>query len=197
LGDDDIMDETFGDLPVLETPRLRLRKLTLTDADDVFAYASDPEVTRYMLWSPHASIEDSGKFIKVAIERYNKGMVAPWGIEHKGDRKIIGTCDFISWFPEHSRTEIGYALSRSYWGRGIMTEAVTHIIACGFGRKNVNRIQAMCEIPNVGSARVMEKSGMVFEGILRQYMQNRGACRDVKMYAILKEDWLLRLKSGL
>jgi len=191
------MHDSFGDLPVLDTPRLRLRKLTLDDADDVFAYASDPEITRYMLWSPHVSIQDSRKFINISIERYKKGLVAPWGIEHKGDRKIIGTCDFISWFPEHARAEIGYALSRLYWGRGIMTEVVTHVIAYGFGQKDVNRIQAMCEIPNVGSARVMEKSGMAFEGILRQYMHHKGAFRDVKMYAILIEEWLLRLKSGL
>ena len=70
-----------------------------------------------------------------------------------------------------------------------MTEAVRAMISFGFDIKGLNRIQAMCEIPNVGSARVMEKCGMLYEGTLRQYMVQNDSFRDMKMYAILREDW--------
>lgn len=183
------MHDEFGELPALETARLQLRKLRREDAADVFAYASDPEVTKYLMWSPHRTIEDSRAFIATALLQYNRKLVGPWAIVHRQDRKVIGTCDFISWHPEHGRAEIGYALSRVYWNRGLMTEAVREIIAYGFRVKRLNRIQALCEIPNLGSARVMEKAGMTFEGILRQYMIQHRAPRDMKIYAMLREEW--------
>ncbi len=183
-------DSLFGDLPQLETERLILRKLTIDDAGDVHEYASSPEVTRYLIWEPHDSIEDSRAFINSALARYQTGAVAPWGIELKSQRKIIGTCDYISWRASHARAEIGYALSQRFWGQGIMTEAVSKIIEYGFRVKDLNRIQAVCEIPNIGSARVLEKVGMTFEGVLRQFMIQRGAPRDLKMYAILRQEWL-------
>lgn len=183
------MELEFGDLPELETQRLLLRKLTTDDASDVFEYASDSEVTKYLMWSPHKSIDDVLSFISASCNLYAKRRAAPWGMVLKSEQKIIGTCDFIHWRPEHARGEIGYALSRQYWGMGIMTEAVRAMVSFGFEAKGLNRIQAMCEIPNVGSARVMEKCGMAYEGTLRQYMIQSGCSRDMKMYAILRADW--------
>jgi len=180
----------FGEMPRLETERLVLRKLTMGDVEDIFAYASDAEVTRYLMWEPHATLYDSRVFVTSALARYQCLSPAPWGIELKETRRIIGTCDFISWIWPHARAEIGYALARAYWGRGIMTEAVREMIDYGFRVRGLNRIQAMCEIPNVGSARVMEKAGMTYEGILRQYMIQHDNFRDMKMYAILRRDWL-------
>ncbi len=182
------MDNNFGRLPVLETERLLLRRLTPDDAEDIFAYASDPEVTKYMMWSPHKSLDESLTFIASAMERYKIGSPAPWAIVLKAENKVVGTCDFISWYPDHGRSEIGYALSRLYWGKGLMTEAAREIISYGFDVKGVNRIQAMCEIPNIGSARVMEKVGMSFEGILREYMIQHGQFRDMKLYAIVRKN---------
>jgi ribosomal-protein-alanine N-acetyltransferase len=184
------MDAEFGDLPELETARLCLRRLTYDDAEDMFAYASDPEVTKHLMWLPSKSVEESLEFIMSAIERYRKRQPAPWGMELKTEGKIIGTCDYIHWWPVHKRAEIGYAMSRLYWGMGLMTEAVQEIIDYGFKVKDLNRIQAMCEIPNIGSARVMEKAGMSYEGILREYMIQHGEFRDMKLYAITRKDWM-------
>jgi ribosomal-protein-alanine N-acetyltransferase len=183
------MNTEFGSLPTLETVRLRLRPLTIDDAGDIFAYAADSQVTKYLMWSPHRSIDDSLVFINAAIGRYKKRQPAPWAMELKSEQKVIGTCDYISWSPDHGRTEIGYAMAREYWGRGLMTEAVREIIEYGFRDTGINRIQALCEIPNIGSARVMEKVGMLYEGILRDYMIQHGAFRDMKIYAILRKDW--------
>jgi ribosomal-protein-alanine N-acetyltransferase len=155
----------------------------------MFIYASDPEVTRYLIWSPHKSVVNSLEFIESALELYRRRRPAPLGIELKATRKIVGTCDFIRWWPEHWRSEIGYALARQYWGQGLMTEAVSALIKYGFETKGINRIQAMAELPNIGSTRVMEKAGMAYEGILRQYMIQHEQFRDMKIYAILRQDW--------
>lgn len=188
-------DGIFGDLPQLETERLILRKLTPDDASDVFAYASDPEVTKYLLWNTHRTISDSLAFISAALARYQTGAPAPWGVVLKDEGKIIGTCDYISCNDTHRRAEIGYALARPCWGRGIMTEAVRKILDYGFRVKNFNRIQAMCDVPNIGSARVMEKAGMIYEGILREYMIQHDSARSVKVYSILKGEWLHAAKQ--
>jgi ribosomal-protein-alanine N-acetyltransferase len=180
----------FGNLPQLETERLILRKLNPDDATDVFAYASDPEVTKYLLWDAHKTISDSLAFISAALARYQAGAPAPWGIVLKDEGRVIGTCDYISCNDIHSRAEIGYALARPCWGHGIMTEAVRKILDYGFRVKNFNRVQAVCDVPNVGSARVLEKAGMTFEGILREYMIHHGSPRSVKMFSILKDEWL-------
>lgn len=128
-------------LPTLETDRLILRKMTLDDAEAVFAYASDPEVTRYVLWETHRSVEDSRAFLELAISKYESGGKPDWGIVYKGDHRFVGTCRIVSWEPAHARAELGYALSRGYWGRGLMAEAVRTMIYFGFERMGLNRIE--------------------------------------------------------
>jgi len=186
--------DIFYDLPVLETERLLLRKLTLDDAEDMFEYASDPEVTKYLVWVAHQDIEDSREFLKSVLDRYRKGLVASWGVVHKLDEKLIGTCGYISWLPhgdlgKHARAELGFALSRKYWGQGLMPEAVREVITFGFRKMQLNRIQATCEVENLASERVLEKVGMKFEGVLREYMYAKGAYRDLKMFSILRSEW--------
>ncbi|MDR7482064.1 MAG: GNAT family protein [Armatimonadota bacterium] len=183
------VEEVFGDLPVLETPRLLLRPLTLEDAADIYAYASDPEVSRYVTWHAHRSIEDTRTFLHGALALYAAGQVAPWGMVHRADGKVIGTCGFVSWYPDHGRAEIGYSLARAYWRQGYTTEAVRRIMRFGFEVMALNRIEARCEIPNVASARLLEKVGMTFEGILREHVYGKGRYRDMQMYSILRREW--------
>ncbi|MBI3997987.1 MAG: GNAT family N-acetyltransferase [Armatimonadetes bacterium] len=183
------VEDVFGDLPSLETPRLVLRRLTRDDAEDIFAYGSDPEVTRYTGWQTHRTIEDSRVFLNGVLALYESKQVAPWGIAHKTDRKLIGTCGFVYWLPQHARAEIGYGIARPYWRQGYTTEAIRAIIAFGFQSMQLNRIEARCEPENTGSWRVMEKVGMTFEGVLRQHNYAKGTYRDTKMYSILRQEW--------
>jgi len=183
------IEQVFGYLPVLETNRLLLRELSLNDAADLFEYASDPDVMRYDTWSVHNSIEDSKCYLKAVIEQYKNHELASWGIVHKIDKKLIGTCGFNNWIADQARAELGYALSRKYWGNGYMPEAVRSVIVFGFRMMKLNRIEARCKIPNTASCRVMEKVGMKFEGILRQNLFAKGSFHDMKMYSILREEW--------
>ena len=183
------MKNLFGDLPTLETERLWLRKLTQEDAADMFEYAADSEVSRYLTWEPHKSIEESCAFIQTVLDAYREGQVTDWGIEHKRDRKLIGTCGFIKWVRSRNCAEIGYALSQAYWHRGLMTEAVTGVADLGFRDMGIYRLEAFCAPPNVGSARVLEKLGMHYEGTLRARFFFKGDYHNMQVYSILRPEW--------
>ncbi|KJH71904.1 GNAT family N-acetyltransferase [Aliterella atlantica] len=184
----------MNNLPVLETQRLLLRSLNLNDAVDIFEYAADPQVSQYATWSAHQSINQSKQFIESVIAQYRNHQLAAWGIVCKADNKVIGTCGFTNWIATARRAEIGYALSSKYWGQGYMPEAVRLLFGFGFCLMKLNRIEAKCVIANTASARVMEKVGMQFEGILRQDLLAKGSFYDVKIYSILKQDWQTNCK---
>lgn len=176
--------------PNLRTNRLLLRPLTLRDAESVFAYASNPEVARYMPWEAHRTVGDSRTFLKSVVDGYREGGLN-WGIVYVGDGRFVGTCGMEE-EREHARAEVGYVLHRSYWGRGLMPEAVAAVIRRGFENEGLERIQARCDAENVASARVMEKAGMSYEGTLRRYQRTKGRLRDMRFYAILREEYRSR-----
>ena len=90
---------------------------------------------------------------------------------------------------KHLTAEIGYSIARTYWSRGIATEAVSAVIAAVFEHTKLRRIWATADPRNVASQRVLEKVGMVCEGVFRQNVLVRGEPADTSVYAILREDW--------
>ncbi|MCC3587968.1 MULTISPECIES: GNAT family N-acetyltransferase [unclassified Microcoleus] len=181
--------DILANIPIIETERLLLRKITLNDASDMFEYASNPEVSEYTMWSTHTSIEDTKYFLKSLTKMYKRKELVDWGIVHKAEKKFIGTCGYVEWSMTHSRAEIGYALSARYWREGYMSEAVNAIIEFGFREMLLNRIVGRCEVNNIASARVMEKVGMQLEGILRQQLFVKGRYWDLKIYSLLREEF--------
>ena len=189
--------QIYGDLPIIETERLLLRKITFNDADDIYEYTSDQLVSQYVTWDHHETIMDTKGFIHFVNQQYTLKKLAPWGIEYKDNGKLIGTIDFVSWQPKHFTAEIGYVITRAYWGKGMTTEATKALIDFGFTKMNVVRIQARCMIENIGSQRVMEKCGMSFEGIIRKAIFSKGKQHDLKLYSILKEEFETLHKKDL
>ena len=183
------VEELLANLPTIETDRLLLRKVTRDDAADIFEYAADPQVPRYMPWEPHRSIQETYDYLERVMERYRRHHPGPWAIVQRRDAKMIGTCSYSKWEPDHRWAEVGYVLNPRYWGQGYMSEAVRAIVAFGFRELGLNRIQARCDVPNSQSARVMEKAGMSFEGVLRQQLFVKGSYRDLKIYSILRSEW--------
>jgi Acetyltransferases, including N-acetylases of ribosomal proteins len=181
--------DIFSDLPVLETDRLLLRKLRMEDEQDLFEYCSDEHVSKYTVWYSHRTLDDTRMYLDAVMGKYNRHEVAPWGVEEKESGKLIGTTGFVHWDTKHARAELGYALSRSCWNKGYMTEAVRAVIAFGFEQMGVVRIEARCHLENWGSAKVMEKSGLLFEGILRKQIFVKQNHEDVKLYAITIDDY--------
>ncbi|MEH7109761.1 GNAT family N-acetyltransferase, partial [Bacillus sp. JJ1764] len=126
------MEEIYGDLPVLETERLILRKITQNDLMDMYSYASNPQVTRFVTWDTHQSLADTQTFIDYVFHHYENQKIAPWGIEYKGTSRLIGTIDFVTWNQHHKTAEIGYVIHPNFWGKGITTEAAKKLIQFGF-----------------------------------------------------------------
>jgi [ribosomal protein S5]-alanine N-acetyltransferase len=138
------IEDIYNDLPTLETERLKLRKFTLDNAQDVFNYASEPDVSRFVPWEAHQSIEDSYNFINYILKQYEEAKLAPWAIEFKQNKKVIGTIDFVAWFPRHFRAEMGFILSKEYWGMGLMVEATTKVIQFGFEKMELKSNNISC-----------------------------------------------------
>lgn len=93
------IEQIYGNLPVLETERLRLRRVSMQDANEMYVYASDDEVTKHVTWETHRSVNDSKRFIQFILAQYAKHDIAPWGIELKESGRMVGTVDFVWWKP--------------------------------------------------------------------------------------------------
>lgn len=175
----------------IKTSRLILRKITLSDAEDMFQnWASDEEVARYVTWRAHEDISITKKVIESWVEKQSNNDFFAWCIEWKENHQVIGTIDVVSLSSEFETAEIGYCMSQKYWGKGIMTEALIAVEDFLFVEVQLNRIEAKHDTENPASGKVMLKSGMQFEGIKRQAAKdNMGNYCDLATYAILKSDW--------
>ena len=174
-------------LPILETTRLTLRKIKLEDAEAMYQYASKDDVTKYVLWDSHRSIETTKQFVQMMIDKYEEGNFA-WAIMLKETKEFIGTIDFVMYNEAEKIAEVGYALSDRHWGKGYVSEATKALLDFGFNELQLVRIQARCFADNIGSERVMQKVGMNYEGTMRKAKFAKGKHHDIKMYAILRED---------
>ena len=175
----------FEQHPVLETERLILRPITVADAEDVFAYGSDPEVTKYMIFPTHTSLADSIKWLESVPWEFSHRWRMTFAITRKDDGKFIGSSGFHDISPKHHRLMMGYVLNRNYWGNGYMTEAVSEMIRFAFEEMGMHRVAATCDFENVRSARVMERCGMALEGVLRDFEVRHGRFVSAKTYAII------------
>ena len=141
----------------LETARLRLRKLRREDTQRIFdCWASDPEVTRYLTWPPHANAEVTARVMDFWQAEYEKPDCRRYGIELKATGELIGMIDVVGC--RDGRPVIGYCSGRAYWGNGYMTEALRALVEELFsaGYESIE-IEAVRE--NIGSNRVIEKAG--------------------------------------
>ena len=169
----------FSHMPELQTERLILRRMRVSDAEDMHHYARRPEVTRYLLWSPHPDIYHTQDYLRYLATRYAAGTFYDWGVILKQNGRMIGTCGFTTIDCAHDAAEIGYVLNPDYHGMGIATEAVEAVLAFGFDKLLLHRIEARFMEGNDASLRVMEKVGMRFEGWRRESMLVKGSYRTI------------------
>lgn len=180
------MKRTF---PVIETERLHLRSVRLEDAKDMFPYLSDQEVVQHMGLEPYKSAEDVLEEIDWYNSIFEKGTGIRWCITLKDEDTVIGSCGFLNRQQKHYKAEIGYELSRKYWGQGIASEALEAVLSYGFKHFELERIEALIEPLNVSSQKLVEKHGFLREGLLRHYEYTCGKFDDLYMYSILKDDF--------
>ncbi len=179
----------FYRLPVLETEDLVLRRPLRKDARDIFRYASDEQVARYVLWDPHRSISDTKLFIRDLRSRIRAGYPSSWVVTLRSTGTVIGTIGFVWYSTDNHSAELGYSFSREYWNHGYATQALKKVIDTVFRYLPLNRLEAQHDIRNPASGRVMQKCGLRQEGILRGRVMNKGEYVDVALYALLRSDW--------
>src|SRR5690554_2560426 len=114
----------------------------------MYNYCSDYEVSKYVGWHTHRSLIDTKMFIQQIIQDYRENNAYFWGIVWKETNQLIGTINFVTINEKHKRGELGYILSKEFWNKGIMTEAVKLVLDFGFKSLNLNRIEAKCLVEN-------------------------------------------------
>lgn len=150
------------------TERLTLRPGTVADAEALFdAYAGDPEATRYLSWRTHEHPGETREFLAGAQASWQDGSECIWVLVPRDGSDPIGALGAAD--TPHG-IEIGYVLARNRWGRGLMTEALGAIMSWLGAQADIHRVWAYCAVDHVRSARVLERSGMTYEGTLRRWV---------------------------
>ena len=173
---------------VLDLGEYILRPLRLSDVPVWYACLSDPEVTRLTSYDIK-SVDNITAMVETYIAGYAEKTSNRWAIALKDTDTLIGTCGYYWWNVDHSITELGYDLAKSYWGKKVMTQAVQASVKWAFETLGVNRIQATVMVGNLASAKVLEKNGFLQEGTLREYKICRGQPSDFWIYALLQKDY--------
>jgi len=187
--------QLFSHMPTLETDRLTLRPMRVSDAEDMFRYAKRLDVTEYLLWYPHPSQSYTEKYLKYIEQRYRLGDFYDWAVVDKQSGRMIGTCGFTRFDAPNNVGEIGYVLSPEFHGKGFGTEAASRVLSFGFEVLGLHRIEVKFMEGNAASLHVAEKLGMTFEGYRRDGMLVKGSYRTIGMSAILAEEFFARKRQ--
>lgn len=183
------LQRMFTDPPVIETERLILRRIAVSDADDMYEYSRREDVTQFLLWDAHPDPLYTEHYVRYLQERYAVGDFYDFALELRATGKMIGTAGFTTFDLPNRSAEIGYVISPDYRGQGYAPEAVAALLALGFTHLDLARISAVCMKDNAASLRVMEKCGLKREGLLRCAVYAKGKMQDVHLSAITAEDY--------
>src|SRR5229473_2838032 len=145
------IDAAFTHFPFLSTSRLFLRHIRPADAEDLFATLSDEEAMQFYGHEPHRSVDETHALIEQIQARYGRREAIRWGITLKGEDRVIGSCGFHDFDAGFHRAATGYELNRAFWNQGLMTEALSAILAYGFTDLDLHRIEASIDMANEAS----------------------------------------------
>ncbi|MGT2911640.1 GNAT family N-acetyltransferase [Streptococcus cameli] len=178
-------------IQTLEADRILLRPFRIEDAAAMYRnWASRTDNIQYVPWSAHTSPDFTEELIQEWIDSYTDPNSYRWGIAFKEKPdELIGDLSVVSLNPKTEAVEIGYILSKDYWGQGLMTEALKRALAFLFDEVEVNRVVIGHAKENAASGRVIQKAGLHYEGTFRQAVLLKGTLVDLVSYAILKEDY--------
>lgn len=167
---------------MLETQRLLHRKFTLDDLPKLIKLRSDPEVNKYLGGTRLQNPEAIAKRIQVYIDCYDKFGFGVTAMIWKESGEIIGWSGLMP-LEETGEIEVGYGMSKEFWGKGIGLETALAWLDYGFNRAGLEKIVAIAQPENAGSRRIMEKCGMRYEKTEPHY----GI--ECVFYAISKEEF--------
>ena len=174
----------------IETYRLILRRYKIEDADAMYKnWASDSEVTKFLTWQPHSSVDVSRSIIEDWLKEYSDEKYYHWAIVFRDNgNEPIGDISVVQMNEDISMVHIGYCLGRAWWRRGIMSEALKAVMDFMFDTVEVNRVESRHDPMNPNSGKVMQKCGMKYEGTLRSADRNNQGICDACYYALLRSE---------
>lgn len=179
----------FVKIPTLSTERLILRKITVSDSDDMFDYSRRPEVSRYLLWLPHKDVRVTRGYLRYLQGQYARRNFHDWAVVLRESGKMIGTCGFSHLDVENNAAELGYVLNSDYWGYGYAPEAVWRIMRFGFEDLGFHRIFARILDGNLQSESVCKKCLLRYEATHKRAIMVKGHYETYHEYAILRDEF--------
>ena len=177
--------------PILETERLILRSLKMTDAQKVFNnWLSDERISDNRVSAAHKSVSETKRKLEKIVKNYSKNDFCWWGIEQKVDGELIGEIDLYGFDNTTGNCEVSYSIGYDWWNKGYATEALSVVVEFGFRQMNVHKIAAAHNTDNPASGKVMKKVGMIQEGVIRHMIRNaKNQYKDCAVYGILQEEY--------
>jgi len=179
-------------LPILDTPRLKLRPLAEADVPALFAIFRDPESMRYWTHPAMTDVAEAEALLREIQHHAEAETLFQWGIARREDDLVIGTCTLFRIQREHRRGELGYILRRDHWGHGLANEALSALVSHAFDAMGLHRLEADIDPRNAGSIRSVERLGFKLEGHLRERYFVADEIQGSLIYGLLAPEWKSR-----
>ena len=176
-------------LPTLDAGPFAFRMIRPDDAVDLFAIFGDHEVMRY--WSRLAleDLQAARDLAREVLQGFDSRSLFQWGLVRPEDDRVIGTGTLCNLDVQNRRAEIGYALARPEWGRGVMSRVLPVLLHFGFETLDLHRIEADVDPRNTASIRLLERLGFKKEGYRRESYILNGEIQDAIDYGLLKREF--------
>jgi len=158
------------------------------DSASLFAIWSDPEVTKYMNINCFTNETQAKEMIELLDNLSQENKAVRYSIIELESNKIIGSCGYNSLDSDHSKAEIGYDISKAFWGKGYATEAISSLMDYAFTSLKLNRVEAKVVPENIPSIKVLEKLNFTYEGTMRKCEKSNGKFMDLSIYSKLITD---------
>lgn len=166
-----------------------LRELTPQVYKEVFTTLTEEELKVYFGCQSDEELEEERKKYWQGLSMYRKSLFIFQMIE-KQSNSVIGWCGYHTWYLPHHRAEIGYLLnSEIHWGKGLMGEALPYVLDYGFSELDLHRVEAFVGRENKASLRLLERSGFVYEGCLKEHYFTKGIFDDSLIYGLLRHQY--------
>ena len=182
-----MLELNFTPFPNLETQRLRLRRLKITDAAETLDLRSNPEIMKFIPRPLMKTTEEALEFIETMDTNINSNSLINWAITTKEEDRLIGMIGYYRTKPENYRAEVGYLLSAEFHGKGIITESLERVIQFGFEEMGLHSIEAVIDPDNFASEKVLLKTNFTKEGHFKEHQFFDGEFFDSVFYSLLNK----------
>ncbi len=184
-----INESIFNQFPVLKSERILYREFKDTDALNLFLLRSNDEVMQHIDRPKMRSVSDAASMIESINDAFKNKQGVSWAIVERTSNTFMGYIGFWRMMQEHCRAEVGYMLLPDFWRKGLMGEALRTVVKFGFNKLNLHSIEANCNPANVGSIKLLEKTGFNKEAYFRENYLFNNKFLDSVIYSLLETDY--------